>query len=312
MTITIDDIDAAGRRIDGLVRRTPVTEADPAKAPLPGRVVLKLECLQVTGSFKPRGAINALRSLTPDVAARGLVTASGGNHGLAVAYACKVAGVPAAIYLPESVTREKVEKLRAWDAEPVIVGTVWDESNAAALAHARETGRPYIHPFADPAVMAGQGTLGLEIMAQVPDAETILVAIGGGGLIAGIATAIKARHPGVRVIGIEPVGAATLHESRKAGRVVTLPRIDTAAVTLAPRASDPLTFSVVNRLVDDIVLVDDEAMRAAARWLWFEHNVAAELSGAAAIAALQTGAWRPRRDERVVAIVCGVGRDGIG
>jgi threonine dehydratase len=285
--------------------------ADRAHAPLPGRVFLKLECLQVTGSFKPRGAINALRSLAPDVAARGLVTASGGNHGLAVAYAGHIAGVPATIYLPETVAPEKVEKLRAWGAEPVVVGKVWDDSNAAGQAFARAQGRAFLHPFADPAVMAGQGTLGLEMLEEVPDADAYLVAIGGGGLIAGVATAIKAKRPAAKVIGIEPVGAATLYESRKAGRVITLPRIDTAAVTLAPRASDPRTFDVVNRLVDEIVLVDDAAMRAAARWLWFEHNVAAELSGAAAIAALQTGAWQPRPDERLVAIVCGVGRDGI-
>ncbi|MGE0725166.1 MAG: threonine/serine dehydratase [Alphaproteobacteria bacterium] len=311
MTVTIADIDAARSRIAGSVRSTPVVAADCDQAPLPGRVALKLECLQVTGSFKPRGAVNALRTLPPEVAARGLVTASGGNHGLAVAYAAASAGVPATIFLPESVAPEKVEKLCDWGAEPVIGGKVWDESNAAALAHARDRGQAYVHPFADPAVIAGQGTLGLEIIEQVPDAGTLLVAIGGGGLIAGIATAVKARHPGVRVVGIEPVGAATLYESRRAGRIVTLPRIDTAAVTLAPRASDPLTFGIVDRLVDDIVLVDDAAMRAAARWLWLEHNVAAELSGAAAIAALQTGSWRPRPGERVVAIVCGVGRDGM-
>ncbi|MCC7276674.1 MAG: threonine/serine dehydratase [Alphaproteobacteria bacterium] len=310
--LAIADIRAARERIAGRVRLTPVVEAAPAKAALPGRVALKLECLQVTGSFKPRGAINALRSLPAAAAARGLVTASGGNHGLAVAYAGYVARVPATIFLPRTVPAAKVEKLRAWGAEPVLVGDVWDESNAAALAHLAARGGTYIHPFADHAVMAGQGTLGLETLEQVPDAATLLVAIGGGGLIAGVATAVKALRPDIRVIGVEPVGAATLHDSRRAGGIITLARIDTAAVTLAPRATHPDTFAIVDRLVDDIVLVDDPAMRAAAEWLWFEHSVAAELSGAASVAALQTGAYRPAADERVVAVVCGAGTDGIG
>ena len=312
MSLTLDDIEQARARIGAGVRRTPVVEDALAKAPLPGRVALKLECLQVTGSFKPRGAINALRSLAPEAAARGLVTASGGNHGLAVAYAGRIAGVPATIFLPRSVPADKVAKLRTWGAEVVVTGEVWDDSNAAALAHAATGGQAYIHPFADPAVMAGQGTLALELLEQVPDADVLLVAIGGGGLIAGVATAAKALRPGIRVIGVEPTGAPTLHESRQAGRVVTLPRITTAAGTLAPRATDPRTFAIVERHVDDIVLVDDDAMRDAARWLWFEHNVAAELSGAAAVAALATGAWKPQAGERVVAIVCGAGSDGIG
>ncbi len=312
MSLTLDDIRDARDRIAGAVRLTPVIEAAPARAPLPGRVALKLECLQVTGSFKPRGAMNALRRLDPAAAARGLVTASGGNHGLAVAYAGSMAGVPATIFLPRSVAADKVAKLKALGAEVVVTGEVWDDSNVAALARAAEGGQAYIHPFADPAVIAGQGTLGLELLEQVPDADTLLVAIGGGGLIAGVATAAKALKPGIRVIGVEPTGAPTLLESRRAGMVVTLPRITTAAGTLAPRATDPRTFAIVEAHVDDIVLVDDDAMRAAARWLWLEHNVAAELSGAAAVAALATGAWTPRADERVVAIVCGVGTDGIG
>ena len=312
MPLTLADIEHARVRIAGAVRRTPVVEAVPTGDPLPGRVALKLECLQVTGSFKPRGATNALRSLDPAAAARGLVTASGGNHGLAVGYVGQQAGLPTTIFLPESVTPAKVERLKALGATVRVTGRVWDDSNAAALAHAAESGQAYIHPFADPAVMAGQGTLGLEILDQVPDADTILVAIGGGGLAAGLATAAKALRPDIRIVGIEPTGAPTLLESRRAGRLVTLAEITTRAGTLAPRTSAPETFQLIESHVDDIVLVDDEAMREAARWLWLEHNVAAELSGAAAVAALQTGAYRPAAKERVVAIVCGVGTDGIG
>ncbi|BBK30540.1 threonine dehydratase [Stella humosa] len=312
MSVTIADIERAQARIAGAVRRTPWVEAAPARAALAGRVALKLECLQVTGSFKPRGAINALRSLDPAAAARGLVTASGGNHGLAVAFAGHGAGLPATIFLPETVPAAKVAALKSWGADVRIEGAVWDDSNRAALAHAQSSGQAYLHPFGDPAVMAGQGTLGLEILEQIPDADTLLVAIGGGGLAAGVATAAKARRPGIRIVGIEPTGAPTLYESHRAGRVVTLDRVTTAAGTLAPKATDPRTFAVIERHVDDFILVDDEQMRTAARWLWQEHNVAAELSGAAAVAALMAGAYKPRADERVVAIVCGVGTDGIG
>ncbi|WP_374445042.1 threonine/serine dehydratase [Stella sp.] len=311
MTVTLDDIRQARARIAGALRHTPVVEAAPAREPLPGRVALKLECLQVTGSFKPRGATNALRSLDPAAAARGLTTASGGNHGLAVAYVGWRAGLPTTIFLPASVPAAKVAKIEQWGADVRVTGQVWDESNEAALAHAARSGQAYIHPFADPMVMAGQGTLGLELLEQVPDAETLLVAIGGGGLAAGVATAVKAIRPGVRVVGIEPVGAPTLRESRRAGHLVTLPAITTEAGTLAPRRSAEATFAAIQAHVDDIVLVDDPAMRAAARWLWSEHAIAAEMSGAAAVAALTTGAYRPRPDERVAVIVCGAGTDGI-
>lgn len=311
MTVTLDDIRQARARIAGALRRTPVIEAAPARDPLPGRVALKLECLQVTGSFKPRGATNALRSLDPAAAARGLTTASGGNHGLALAYVGWRAGLPTTIFLPESVPAAKVAQFERWSAAVRVTGRVWDESNEAALAHAAASGQAYVHPFGDDAVMAGQGTLGLELLEDVPDAATLLVAIGGGGLIAGVATAVKATKPGVRVVGVEPVGAPTLLESRRAGRVVTLPGIATQAGTLAPRRTAEATFAAVQAHVDDIVLVDDDAMRAAAAWLWREHGVAAEMSGAAAVAALLTGAYAPRPDERIAAIVCGAGTDGI-
>jgi len=308
---TLADIEAAASRIRGHVRVTPTVAAAPARDPLPGDTRLTLECLQVTGSFKPRGATNAIALLTPERRARGVVTASGGNHGLAVAYAAHRARMPATVYVPETTGPAKRRQIAAWGATVRVEGAVWDESAEAALAHGARTGACFVHPFADPAVIAGQGTLGLELLAAAPDADTVLVAIGGGGLIAGVAIALKARRADLRVVGVEPTGAATLHASRRAGAVVTLPRIDTAAVTLAPRRSDPLPFAVVERLVDDLVLVDDDQMRAAAAWLWSEHAVASELSGAATVAALQTGAYRPAQGERVVAIVCGAGRDGL-
>lgn len=309
---TLDDVRRAAERITGWVRPTPLLEAAPARehAVIAAQLVLKLESLQVTGSFKARGACNALAALEPAALANGVVTASGGNHGLAVAYAGWIAGVPATIYLPTTVPAAKQRKLQAWGAQVVVEGDVWDDSNAAALRHAARHGMAYLHPFANPLVIAGQGTVATEILDTAPDVDTLLVAIGGGGLISGIAVAARAMKPGIRIIGVEPTGAPTLLRSLEAGRPAVLDRIDTAAGTLAPRSTDPLNFGIIQRSVERIVLVSDTAMREAAAWLWFEHGVAAELSGAAAVAALLTGVYHPAPGERVYAVVCGAGTDG--
>jgi threonine dehydratase len=274
-----------------------------------GALFLKLELLQVTGSFKVRGVLNKLRCLAELPA--GLVTASGGNHGMAVAYAGQLLRLPTTVYLPTGVPAAKLDKIRRWGARIESVGGVWDDSNDAALAHAAREGALYLHPFADVEVIAGQGTVGLELLADAGDVDTVLVAVGGGGLIGGVATAVKALRPSARIIGVEPTGAPTLHESLRAGRLVTLDRIETAAGSLAPRRSALTNLHLVQRHVDQIVLVTDEQMRTAARWLWFEHAIAAELSGAATIAALLAGAYRPRAGERIGAVICGAGSDGV-
>ena len=311
--VTLNDIDAAAERIKGRVRRTPCLRARYLPEPLhPGKLLLKLESLQVTGSFKARGANNAVLQLDPAALKRGIVTASGGNHGLAVAYAGQASGATTVIYLPESTAAAKADKLRAWGAEVVVEGAVWDDANEAALARAVRDGLAYVHPFGDPAVIAGQGTVGREMLGQSPDIDTLLVAIGGGGLISGIATAAKAIKPGIRVIGIEPVGAPTLSESLAAGRPITLARIETEAVTLAPRRSAEINLEIIRNNVDEIVLVTDQEMREAARWLWFEMGIGAELSGAAAIAAIQAGKLELPADSSICAVICGVGDDGIG
>ena len=289
-------------------------DAAPVKEnPAPGaRLLLKLDNLQPTGSFKVRGASNTLMTLTKTQKQAGLITASGGNHGLGVAYAAAMAVCPAVIYLPTSTPAAKAEKLRSWGAEVKSVGAVWDEANVAALEHAERSGMTYIHPFADPRVIHGQGTSALEILEDAPETDILLIAIGGGGLIAGAAAAAKAVKPGITVIGIEPTGAPTHFKSRRAGKVITLDRIETRAGTLAPRRSDELNFDLIQNHVDDIVLVEDADMEKAARWLWFELGIAAELSGAAAVAALMTGAVTVPDGKTVAAIVCGAGTDGIG
>jgi threonine dehydratase len=311
--ITIGDIEAARQRIAPRIRLTPVMALTECKQPpvVDGRITLKLECLQVTGSFKARGAMNRLLGTPREMVANGVVTASGGNHGLAVARTAAVAGVPATIFLPSNVSRAKVDKLRAWGARIEIIGEVWDHANEAALGYARRTEAAYFHPFADPLVVAGQGTLGLEIIDQLPDVDAILVAIGGGGLIAGLATAVKAQRPRTRIIGVEPVGSPTLRACLDAGRCVALPEVTTRVPTMACRQTDARIFEVVRRTVDDIVLVSDEAMAEAARWLWFETGVAADLSGAASVAALWKGVPALSDAAHICALVCGAGPEGI-
>lgn len=299
----------ARSRLSGHVRRTPLLLAEALRSAPAGRLSLKLESLQVTGSFKARGATNKVLALP---SGRGLVTASGGNHGLGVAYAGWLAKVPATIFLPSNVPPSKVARLESWGAEVVWEGSVWDEADRAAREMAEREGLDYVHAFADPAVVAGQGTIGLEILEDAPGTGVVLVAIGGGGLISGVASAVKALSPSTRVIGVEPVGAPTLHESLRAGTVVELDRIETAANTLAPRKSAELNLGIIQETVEEIVLVTDEEMREAARWLWLETGVAAEMSGAAAVAAWLSGKVAVGEGVSLCALICGAGTEGVG
>lgn len=311
--VGIEDVWAAQKRIEGYVRRTPLVEAKPVKQTVGevGALYLKLECMQITGSFKARGAVNKLKSLSAQEVSRGIVTASGGNHGLGVAYAGWLAKIPATIYLPHNTPPVKAQKLESWGAKVIMEGAVWDDANRAAMLAAEQEGLTYFHPFADPMVVAGQGTVALEIQEDVPDVEVLLVAIGGGGLISGTSLTAKAQNPAIKVIGVEPVGAPTLYESVKAGRLVELPGVETAANTLAPRQSAEINLEIIRQNVDEIVLVTDDEMREAARWLWFEMGVAAELSGAAALAALLARKVKLPPTAKVCALVCGAGNDGF-
>lgn len=311
--IGLADIEAARQRIAPHIRKTPILPYTQLSA---GErrdiaVTLKLELLQASGSFKARGAMNRLLTLSREELARGVVTASGGNHGLAIARSAHVLGATAKIFLPSTVAPDKVVKLKQWGAAVEIVGAVWDEANAAALAFARETGATYAHPFSDPVVVAGQGTLGLDILDDMPDVDVVLVAIGGGGLISGLSTAIKAKKPSVRIVGIEPFGSPTLQACFEAGKLVALDRLETRVATMSCRQTDQRIFEIARRNVDEIVLVSDEEMASASRSLWFEFGVAADLSGAASVAVLQSGRTTFAPGARVCAIVCGAGADGL-
>jgi threonine dehydratase len=310
--IELADVEAAARRISPHVRRTPLLDL----GELPGgeagaRLLLKLENLQVTGSFKARGATNKVLTLPAARLAVGLVTASGGNHGLGVAFAGRLAGAPATIYLPANVPPAKAEKLERWGAKVIWEGEIWDDANAAALAAAEREGMTYVHPFADADVMAGQGTLALEALDDDPGIDLFVTSIGGGGLIGGVATAVKGRSPATRMIGVEAAGAPKLHRSLREGRLIELASVTTVAHTLASRGSHAVNFEIVRRRVDDVVLVSDDEMLAAARRLWFEAGVAAELSGAAALAALLAGRVPLAGVRAACAVVCGAGTDGL-
>ncbi len=306
--IELDDVKAAANRIRPLIRRTPQIRTDQLRQPVTSAdLVLKLECHQVSGSFKARGAANRLMSLSPEKRIRGLVAASGGNHGLAVARCGHVAGTLATLFLPDSVSPEKVEKARLWGADCHVGGADFDECSAAARAFAEHSGGTYIHPFSDPDVVAGQGTVALEMLEDRPDTETVIVAIGGGGFITGAGTVIKTLDPSIRVIGVEPVGSPTLHASLAAGKVVTLPEIQSAIPTMSCRRTDERIFDRIREVVDEVVLITDNDMVRAAQWLWFELGIAADPAGAAAVAALMSGAYQARDGERVTVAICGAG-----
>lgn len=312
MITSLNHIEDAKLALRNWVRHTPVVglEHTQSSPPTKAKVSLKLECLQVTGSFKARGAMNRLLATPKDELAGGIVTASGGNHGLAVARTAFVAGVSATIFVPQNVSRAKVRKMQAWGATVTISGNEWAQSNIAAHAFSEKYNATYFHPFADPLVVAGQGTLGLEVLDDLPDADAILVAIGGGGLISGVATAIRAKRPDMRIIGVEPIGAPTLKACLDAKKLVELDELTSNVPTLGARMTDQKIFETVRDKVDDIVLVSDAQMLEASRRLWFEMGIAADLAGSAGYAALCAGVPALGSARHICVLVCGAGAEG--
>lgn len=303
-----DRITAAATRIAPYLRRTPVLALEPEVFGLNGQITLKLEFLQVTGSFKPRGAFNRL--LSARIPPAGVIAASGGNHGLAVAHAARWLGVPAAIFVPTIAAPTKLQRIRDAGAEVVVGGATYAEALAASTARAEASGALVVHAYDQPEVILGQGTLGLELMEQAPALDTVLVAVGGGGLIAGIALAYA--QSGTRVIGVEPVLAPTLHDALAAGRPVPVPVSGVAADSLGAREAGALAFAIARDHVERVLLVEDEAIRAAQRALWRELRIVVEPGGAAAFAALLRGNYRADPDERVGLVLCGGNTDPAG
>ncbi len=293
------DIIAAAERISGHVRKTPVLEVADGLG-LGDSVTLKLELLQHTGTFKARGAFNSLLSgAVPDA---GIVAASGGNHGAAVAFAAARLGIPARIYVPEIAGPTKIGLIRATGADLQVVPGAYADAAAAADAYRAETGAATIHAYDAPGTLAGQGTLGIELEEQAPGIDYWLVAVGGGGLIGGVASWLDGR---AKVIAVEPERAPTLNRALAEGPDTTVDVGGVAANSLGARQVGRLCFDVASAQKIESVLVPDEAITEAQRRLWDGLRVAAEPGGAAALAALVSGAWAPPAGARVGVIVCG-------
>ena len=306
--VTPDEIAEAHRRIVPHVRRTPLLETPSPLAGAPP-ISLKLEFLQHSGSFKARGAFNNL--LTRTAPAAGCATASGGNHGAAVAYAASRLGVKAHIFVPRTAPAVKIEKIRAYGAEVRVEGDAYDEALALCNAYVAESGALSIHAFEAPETIAGQGTVGLEGEEDLqrlglPRIDTLLLAVGGGGLISGVAAWLRGH---VKVVGVEPEGSRALSAALEAGGPALVDVRSVAADSLGARIVGALGFSICRRFVDHVALVTDESIRAAQRRLWREFDVIAEPGGAAAYAALASGAYKPAPGERVGVLLCGGNAD---
>jgi threonine dehydratase len=302
-----DAIAATERRIRPHVRHTPLLAADGRDFGASfGAVRFKLEFLQHTGSFKARGAFANL--LTRAVPAAGVVAASGGNHGAAVAYAAQRLGTRAAIFVPNVASPAKIARIRGYGAELVVGGDSYAEAHAAAAAYAARTGALPVHPFDQPETLLGQGTVALELEHDAPDLDTVLVAVGGGGLIGGMAAWFGGR---VRVVAVEPETAPTLHMALAAGHPVDAPAGGIAADSLAPRQVGPLMFPIAQACVARSVLVTDDAIRAAQLALWDGLRIVAEPGGAAAFAALLSGRYVPAAGERVAVLLCGANTTAV-
>ncbi|HEV8168957.1 MAG TPA: threonine/serine dehydratase [Pyrinomonadaceae bacterium] len=289
------------------IRRTPIVEVDGADFGLDSlRIIFKLELLQHAGSFKARGAFTNL--LTREVPLAGVVAASGGNHGVAVAYAAMKLRKPATIFVPSVASKTKLDRIRSYGAELIIAGDRYADSLEASQAWTRESGAMPVHAYEGDETLLGQGTLGLELEQQDPELDSLLVAVGGGGLIGGVASWYQDR---LRLIAVEPTEAPTLNLALNAGRPVDSPAGGIAADSLAPRQVGQQMFPIAQKFVKSSILVSDEEIIAAQKRLWETMRVAAEPGGAAAFAGLLSGRYRPERGERVGVIVCGGNTDKV-
>jgi threonine dehydratase len=308
----LDDARAARVPVAGHLHRTPLVSSATLSARSGRRVFLKLENLQKTGSFKPRGALNYLSQASADHRTRGVVTISAGNHAQGLAYAARVHGIPVTVVMPVNASRAKAEAARGYGAEVILHG---DIPAAFEKLHEleRTRGLHFVHPFDHPLIVAGQATLGIEIVEDLPDVDAVLVGIGGGGLISGVAMAVKEIRPSARVIGVEPEGADGMWRSRREGRPVKLDRVDTLADGLSAPFVGELNYRMVERYVDDLVRVSDAEILEAMRLLLERCKTVAEPAGSAALAALLSERAVVPAESRVCCVVSGgnVGADRL-
>jgi threonine dehydratase len=301
---TIEQMSSARERISHVLHVTPVTTSHLLGQEASVRLLLKCENLQKTGSFKPRGALNKISTLSADAKRRGVVTVSAGNHAQALAWAARAASVPATVVMPLTASAAKADASAAYGAEVIRYGSSFEAFDRAKEL-AAERALAFVHPFDDEEIMAGAGTAGLEILEQVDDVDAIVVPVGGGGLIGGIAAAVKQLRPSVRIYGVEPRGAAAMRASLDAGHAVRLQALDTIADGLAAPMAGSLTYEMVRRYVDDVVVVTDDEIAVAMRALLSRTKLLAEPAGAAGVAAVLARKLPLGPGERVVAVISG-------
>ncbi|MET8141828.1 threonine ammonia-lyase [Sphaerisporangium sp. NPDC005288] len=301
--VTYDDVVAARDLLEDVVIRTPLLHSRVLSEMIGGPVYLKCENLQRAGSFKVRGAYVRIARLTEEERSRGVVAASAGNHAQGVALASGLLGCKSTVFMPEGAPLPKVEATRAYGADVIFAGTTVDQALAAAKQHAEETGAVFIHPFDHPDVVAGQGTVGLEILDQLPDVGTIMVAIGGGGLAAGVALAVKSMRPGVRVVGVQAEQAAAYPASLAAGHPVMVDPASTMADGIAVGRPGDITFEMIHYLVDSVVTVSEETLSRALLLCLERTKLVVEPAGVAGVAALLD--WPHAFEPPVVAVLSG-------
>ena len=302
-TVSLADIQEAQARITPYIRRTPLLDQTAMNDEVGCKVWLKPEMLQYVGAFKLRGALNKILSLSEEDRQRGIITSSSGNHAQACAFAGQLLHCPVVVVIPEDAPQIKINNARAMGAEVVLWERTYDARWAKIAEMVKEHNYVIVHPYEDPMVMAGQGTLGLEILEDLPDVDTVLVPIGGGGLISGVSTAIKETNPNVRVVGVQAAASAAYFESRKAGECVGVEPLATVADGLSCRRASQVNFDIIEHYVDEIVTVEEDAICEALRVVANRGKLIAEPSSCVGIAALLSGAVKVRPDEKVVSIL---------
>ena len=309
--ITLDDIRAAAAVLQPIITQTPTLPAERLSQDVGGRIWYKAETMQRAGSFKIRGAYNKINALGPVEKARGVIAHSAGNHAQGVALAAKLLGISATVVMPEFAPLAKIIATQRLGAEVVLHGTSFDDAGAHARQLQAETGATYVHAFDDPLVVAGQGTLGLEIAPYLPDhGGTVIVPIGGGGMMAGIAIALRTLKPSVRLVGVQAAGCASIALSQHAGHPVTVPHASTICDGIAVKRPGDLTLPVITELVDEVVTVDDDAAARAIVHVLQHNRLLVEGAGAVGVAALLEGVITARPNEPTIVMLCGGNIDG--
>ncbi len=303
--VGINDIKQAAARISGKVRRTPLLRGDKLDSLWGAEVYFKPENLQLTGSFKIRGATNKILSLTDEERARGIIASSSGNHAQGVAYAARTLGIKATLVLPENAPRSKVEGCKNLGAEVILHGFGSIERYNKLYEIQAEKGYTLVHSYNDPDLIAGQGTAGLEIMEDLPDVDTVVVPLGGGGLLAGVAAAVKETRPGVRVVGVEPANIQRYAESRKAGRPVKVEMGPTLADGLMITVTGENNYPLIEKYVDEIVPASDDFIRKALMEIVFKAKLLVEPSAAVGVAAALQGSFKVKPGEKICYFLSG-------